>query len=349
VFPPSPWKNFWEALNVMEKTMPAAARIASRSDFVNIDSRVARGLGLKSIVFPSLSVSSKGASLSSSHRLARLRASSATGPWVSFLNVPPIDGVVKAHDVQHVGQRVNLDRFVLRERAVELPGDPRHAGIEAGLIEGLEFVGHGELLLRSNSRGKFLIIPVRYKLGKCTDYSKSPGSIYDAAGSSTLLPDSLQSAAWMPVQSVTRLELRGRTATAGLSCVEYVEQLTMLLFLKMADQLTEPPYSQKPDRTWGIGLEDAQRLSGAALEEQYSQSIEKLLAQRRNARRDLQGRAVRYPQSGAVCSSLIVNLIDKEDWLNCRLMSKGRSTRNCCSGRHLNRQTGPGNTSPPAR
>ena len=30
---------------------------------------------------------------------------------------------------------------------------------------------------------------------------------------------------------------------AGLSCVEYVEQLTMLLFLKMADQLTEPPYS----------------------------------------------------------------------------------------------------------
>lgn len=33
---------------------------------------------------------------------------------------------------------------------------------------------------------------------------------------------------------------------AGLSCVEYVEQLTMLLFLKMADQLAEPPYSQKP-------------------------------------------------------------------------------------------------------
>ena len=28
---------------------------------------------------------------------------------------------------------------------------------------------------------------------------------------------------------------------AGLSCVEYVEQLTMLLYLKMADQLTEEP------------------------------------------------------------------------------------------------------------
>jgi len=31
---------------------------------------------------------------------------------------------------------------------------------------------------------------------------------------------------------------------AGLSCFEYVEQLTLLLFLKMADQLTEPPYNR---------------------------------------------------------------------------------------------------------
>ena len=31
---------------------------------------------------------------------------------------------------------------------------------------------------------------------------------------------------------------------AGLSCFEYVEQLTLLLFLKMADQLTEEPYNK---------------------------------------------------------------------------------------------------------
>ena len=31
---------------------------------------------------------------------------------------------------------------------------------------------------------------------------------------------------------------------AGLSCFEYVEQLTLLLFLKMADQLTEPTVRQ---------------------------------------------------------------------------------------------------------
>lgn len=33
---------------------------------------------------------------------------------------------------------------------------------------------------------------------------------------------------------------------AGLSCFEYVEQLTLLLFLKMADHLTEPPYEREP-------------------------------------------------------------------------------------------------------
>ena len=33
---------------------------------------------------------------------------------------------------------------------------------------------------------------------------------------------------------------------AGLSCFEYVEQLTLLLFLKMADQLTQAPFNRKP-------------------------------------------------------------------------------------------------------
>ena len=31
---------------------------------------------------------------------------------------------------------------------------------------------------------------------------------------------------------------------AGLTCFEYVEQLTLLLFLKMADQLTEAPHNE---------------------------------------------------------------------------------------------------------
>src|SRR5438105_2373880 len=56
---------------------------------------------------------------------------------------------------------------------------------------------------------------------------------------------------------------------AGLSCFEYVEQLTLLLFLKMADQLTEKPYNLAPlvplELSWKVLLS----LDGAALEDQY--------------------------------------------------------------------------------
>ena len=51
----------------------------------------------------------------------------------------------------------------------------------------------------------------------------------------------------------------------GLSCFEYVEQLTLLLFLKMADQLTEPPYEREalvpPELGWkALLLSTARRL-----------------------------------------------------------------------------------------
>jgi hypothetical protein len=57
---------------------------------------------------------------------------------------------------------------------------------------------------------------------------------------------------------------------AGLSCVEYVEQLTMLLFLKMADQLTEEPYNQTPIVPPALGWKALLPLDGAALEKSQS-------------------------------------------------------------------------------
>lgn len=63
---------------------------------------------------------------------------------------------------------------------------------------------------------------------------------------------------------------------AGLSCFEYVEQLTLLVFLKMADQLTEEPYNQPatiPDElSWKALLPQ----DGAALEDKYREILEKL-------------------------------------------------------------------------
>ena len=63
---------------------------------------------------------------------------------------------------------------------------------------------------------------------------------------------------------------------AGLSCFEYVEQLTLLLFLKMADQLTEPPYEREPIVPPELGWKTLLHLDGAALEDQYRKSLEKL-------------------------------------------------------------------------
>ena len=52
----------------------------------------------------------------------------------------------------------------------------------------------------------------------------------------------------------------------GLSYGDYVEQLTFLLFLKMADEKTKPPFDQKPiiDTQWGwpkrLELQDPAKL-----------------------------------------------------------------------------------------
>jgi type I restriction enzyme M protein len=109
---------------------------------------------------------------------------------------------------------------------------------------------------------------------------------------------------------------------AGLSCVEYVEQLTMLLFLKMADQLTGPPWNQPPIVPPELGWKALLPLDGAALETQYSTSIEKLGLMPgmlgvifKGARCDI--------HNPALLKQLIVNLIDKEDWMSLPVDVKG--------------------------
>ena len=114
----------------------------------------------------------------------------------------------------------------------------------------------------------------------------------------------------------------GVLMAAGLSNVEYVEQLTMLLFLKMADQLTEEPYNQESIVPPELGWKALLPLDGAALEKQYSDSIEKLALKPgmlgvifKGARCDI--------HNPALLKQLIVNLIDKEDWVSLPVDVKG--------------------------
>jgi type I restriction enzyme M protein len=109
---------------------------------------------------------------------------------------------------------------------------------------------------------------------------------------------------------------------AGLSYFEYVEQLTLLLFLKMADQLTEEPHNKPPIVPPSLGWKALLPLDGAALEDKYREILEKLALERgmlgvifKSARNEI--------HNPALLKQLIVNLIDKVDWLSLPVDVKG--------------------------
>src|SRR6266851_4600785 len=109
---------------------------------------------------------------------------------------------------------------------------------------------------------------------------------------------------------------------AGLSCFEYVEQLTLLLFLKMADQLTEEPHNRAPLVPLELGWKALLPLDGAALEDQYRASLEKLGVKTGMLGVIFKGARCEI-HNPALLKQLIVNLLDKVDWLSLPVDVKG--------------------------
>src|SRR3954470_4200198 len=62
----------------------------------------------------------------------------------------------------------------------------------------------------------------------------------------------------------------------GLSYGDYLEQLTYLLFLKMADEQTKPPFSRPTIVPAGLDWESLLALDGAELEVQYIHILNEL-------------------------------------------------------------------------
>ncbi len=62
----------------------------------------------------------------------------------------------------------------------------------------------------------------------------------------------------------------------GISYGDYVEQLTYLLFLKMADEQTKPPYNKDPVVPAGKDWEGLVAKEGAALETHYRDILDTL-------------------------------------------------------------------------
>ncbi len=108
----------------------------------------------------------------------------------------------------------------------------------------------------------------------------------------------------------------------GLSYGDYVEQLTYLLFLKMADEQTKPPFSREAVVPEGLDWSSLLKRDGDELEVQYRHVLDEL------GRTDgtlgiIFRKAQNRIQDPAKLRRLIVDLIDRESWMTMDADVKG--------------------------
>ena len=108
----------------------------------------------------------------------------------------------------------------------------------------------------------------------------------------------------------------------GLSYGDYVEQLTYLLFLKMADEQTKPPFNRPAiipkDLDWASLL----RLDGDDLETHYRHILTEL-GKKKGTLGVIFRKAQNKIQDPAKLRRLIADLIDKEQWISLDVDVKG--------------------------
>ncbi|MGB7767269.1 MAG: class I SAM-dependent DNA methyltransferase [Verrucomicrobiia bacterium] len=108
----------------------------------------------------------------------------------------------------------------------------------------------------------------------------------------------------------------------GLSYGDYVEQLTFLLFLKMADEQSRPPFNKQSPIPKGFGWDALLKLDGDDLEIHYRHTLEEL-GKRSGMLGVIFRKAQNKIQDPAKLRRLIVDLIDKEQWSSLSADVKG--------------------------
>ena len=108
----------------------------------------------------------------------------------------------------------------------------------------------------------------------------------------------------------------------GLSYGDYVEQLTFLLFLKMADEQAKPPFNKPSPIPKGFGWDALLKLDGDDLEIHYRHTLEEL-GKRSGMLGVIFRKAQNKIQDPAKLRRLIVDLIDKEQWASLSADVKG--------------------------
>ena len=107
----------------------------------------------------------------------------------------------------------------------------------------------------------------------------------------------------------------------GVSYGDYLEQLTYLIFLKMSDEYSKPPYKKETGIPVGYTWQDMNSLKGAELEEQYKKTLEKLGEQSGLLGMIFKGAINKI--SNAAILYRIVQMIDKEKWVSMSSDVKG--------------------------
>ena len=107
----------------------------------------------------------------------------------------------------------------------------------------------------------------------------------------------------------------------GVSYGDYLEQLTYLIFLKMSDEYSKPPYSRETGIPEGYNWADMNTLTGAALEDKYKDILEKLGEQGGILGQIFKG-AINKINNAAILYR-IVQMIDKERWVSMSSDVKG--------------------------
>ena len=107
----------------------------------------------------------------------------------------------------------------------------------------------------------------------------------------------------------------------GVSYGDYLEQLTYLIFLKMSDEYSKPPYKKITGIPEGYTWSDMNTLKGAELEEQYKKTLEKL-AKEGGILGQIFSQASNKISNAAILFR-IVQMIDKEKWVSMSSDVKG--------------------------
>ena len=100
----------------------------------------------------------------------------------------------------------------------------------------------------------------------------------------------------------------------GLSYGDYVEQLTYLLFLKMADEQTRPPFNRAPVVPYGLDWQSLLDRDGEELEAHYIKMLNDL-GKHPGMLGVIFRKAQNRIQDPAKLRRLVVDLIDQERWM----------------------------------